>query len=437
MRRRSCRAWERWLAALVGVTLAVLGGGGVAAAAEQIAAEAPVPTDPRAYGGYYVMSPYTAPDYGPGGERQVAGQSTLSDVVPTVSGRLSRVDVFFANYAGLANSTPVAQNLFVDLTRVDAEGRPTDVLATAGVPVSSLPQPPGPNVLTTPTAVPFSNGPQVVASERYALVYRADGCCVNEQDAQETPSVPDAWVGMIPFGSTTTTWQTRYSTYPAYYQGTIAVRMWVDTSVPIPPGPPPATMPPSQPAPAVPQRASDAPPLCGRTVVLTDVTLRGRQVRLAGVARVQYGGRPLAIIAGGRVVALATVALDGTFRATAKRIKSSATLRYQARVGVERSAALRANRRLIIDSQTAVGGGVRVRGHLVGRRRAHRALAVARQLGCSQASTPNAKTVRTDGRGRFSVTLPTPPADQLIAVYRLRTTSGGKTYTVPVVLRAR
>jgi hypothetical protein len=86
---------------------------------------------------------------------------------------------------------------------------------------------------------------------------------------------------------------------------------------------------------------------------------------------------------------------------------------------------------------TAVGGGVRVRGHLVGRRRAHRVLAVARQLGCSPASTSNAKTLRTDGRGRFSVTLPTPPADQLIAVYRLRTTSGGRTYTLPLVLRAR
>jgi hypothetical protein len=33
----------------------------------------------------------------------------------------------------------VVQNFVVDLTRVDAEGRPTDVLASAGVPVSSPP----------------------------------------------------------------------------------------------------------------------------------------------------------------------------------------------------------------------------------------------------------------------------------------------------------
>jgi hypothetical protein len=183
------RAWARWLAALVGATLAVLGTGGVALAAEQIAADAPVPTDPRAFGGYYVSSPYVMPDFG--GERQVPGQSTLSDVVPTTSGRLSRVDVFFANYTD-GRTNPVVQNFFVDLTRVDAEGRPTDVLASAGVPVSSLPPPAGNSVQSTPTAVLFSNGPQVVAGERYGLVYRADGCCVGAQDAQETPSVPDA-----------------------------------------------------------------------------------------------------------------------------------------------------------------------------------------------------------------------------------------------------
>jgi hypothetical protein len=32
---------------------------------------------------------------------------------------------------------------------------------------------------------------------------------------------------------------------------------------------------------------------------------------------------------------------------------------------------------------------------------------------------------------------PDTAADQLIAVYRLRTTSGGKTYTLPLVLRTR
>jgi hypothetical protein len=178
------------------------------------------------------------------------------------------------------------------------------------------------------------------------------------------------------------------------------------------------------------------PPLCGRSVVLTDVTLRGRQVRLAGAARAQFGGRPLAITADGRLVAVTTVALDGTFRATAKRTTSSARLRYQAGVADERSPAQRATRLLIIDSQTATGGGVRVRGHLVSRRRAHRTLAVARQLGCAASGTQNVKILRTDGRGRFSVVLPNPPAGQLIAVYRLRTTSDGRSYSLPLVLRA-
>ncbi len=422
------RVWKRSLAGFAGATMAASAAGGVALAAEQVAADAPVPTDPRAFGGYYVMSPSVTSDLGM--ERQAPGQTTLSNVVPTVGGRVTRVDVFFANASAGRNANPVAQNFFVDVTRVDAEGRPTDVLASASVPVPSLPQQPA-GVQATPTAVLFRDGPQVVAGERYALVYRTDGCCVVEQDAQETPSVPDAWIGQIPFGSTAPTWQTRYSTYPSYYQGTVAVRMWVETATPSPP-PPTA---PSSPPPA-PQRASDAPPLCGRTVVLTDVTLRGSRVRLAGVARAQLGGRPLAITAGGRLVAVTTVALDGTFRATARRTSSSARLRYQARVADERSPALRATRLLIIDSQTASGGGVRVRGHLTSRRRAHRVLAVARQLGCSATAAKNVKTLRTDRRGRFSVLLPNPSAGRLIAVYRLRTTSGGRSYTLPLVLRA-
>jgi hypothetical protein len=117
-------------------------------------------------------------------------------------------------------------------------------------------------------------------------------------------------------------------------------------------------------------------------------------------------------------------------------VKSSPKLRYQASVQDERSPALRTTRRLIIDSQAATGGGVRVRGHLVGRRRAHRTLTVVRQLGCAASRTGSAAIVRTDRHGRYSVVLPNPPADQMIAVYRLRTTSGGKTYTLPLVLRA-
>ena len=45
------------------------------------------------------------------------------------------------------------------------------------------------------------------------------------------------------------------------------------------------------------------------------------------------------------------------------------------------------------------------------------------------------RLARTDRRGRFSVTLPAPPASERFAVYRLRTTSGGTTYTLPLVLR--
>lgn len=55
----------------------------------------------------------------------------------------------------------------------------------------------------------------------------------------------------------------------------------------------------------------------------------------------------------------------------------------------------------------------------------------------ARSAATTAKRVRMDRRGRFSVTLPSPPADQPIAVYRLRTSSGGRSFTLPVVLRTR
>ena len=414
----SRRAWEWWLAVLAGVVLGGFGAGGVAQAAEQVAAEAPLPTE--LIGGGYVASPFIGA--GPFGPEQRAGQSISSTIVPTVSGRLSRVDIFVENYNNIVSAVPLAQNLFVDLTLVDAEGRPSDVLGSASVPVSSLPPPNRP----TPTAVVFGDGPRVVASERYALVYRADGCCVLEEETTATASVPGGWAGPIPFGSTTTNWLTQGP--PA------ALRMWVDTApanlldVLIPPRPAPRQA-------TAPREPAAAPPLCGRPVTLTDVALHGREVRLAGVARSDYAGRAVTITADGRIVARTTVAPDDTFRVTATRTKRSAKLRYQAHVADARSAALKANRLLIIDSQTSSARGLRVRGHLISRRRAHRTLTVVRRLGCSPTRTTKAKTVRTDRRGRFSVTLPTPPAGQRFAVYRLRTTSGGKTYSLPLVLR--
>ena len=262
---------------------------------------------------------------------------------------------------------------------------------------------------------------------------RADGCCVFGQDAEDTPSVPDAWFGQIPFGTTTTHWQERYGASPNFYQGTIAVRMWVDPAAPnlldtlLPPKPAAG-----QPIPRAPVGAL---PLCGRPVMLTDVTLRGREVRLAGLARPDYAGRPVTITAAGRVVARATAAPGGRFSATIRRTANSARLRYEAHVADARSPALKANRLLIIDSQSPTRNGLRVRGHLISRRRAHRTLSVVRQLGCSATRTTRARTVRTDRRGRFSVTLPAPPASERFAVYRLRTTSGGTTYTLPLVLR--
>ena len=177
--------------------------------------------------------------------------------------------------------------------------------------------------------------------------------------------------------------------------------------------------------------------LCGRPIVLTDVTLRGSRVRVGGVARVEYRGQPVIITVDERIVARTTVATDGTFRTTAKRTATSERLRYQAWVQHKRSAALKASRLLIIDSRTLTAGGQRIRGHLVGRRHAGRAIAVDRLLGCSAASTRRIMLVRTGALGRFTVTLPTPNAAAKIAVYHLRTVTRVKTYTLPIVVRTQ
>jgi hypothetical protein len=174
--------------------------------------------------------------------------------------------------------------------------------------------------------------------------------------------------------------------------------------------------------------------LCGRPVVLTDVTLRGRRVRLGGVARPDHAGQPVTIAAGGRTVARTSVAADGTFQATARRTARSASLRYRARVPGGRSPALQATRLLIVDGQQRTAAGVRVRGHVAGRPRVHRTIVVARRLGCSARSTRRVEVLRTDARGRFAVTLPQPAADGIV-VYRLRTAAGGRTSTL-LVLRA-
>jgi hypothetical protein len=111
-------------------------------------------------------------------------------------------------------------------------------------------------------------------------------------------------------------------------------------------------------------------------------------------------------------------------------------MRYQASVGGGRSLALKATRRLIVDSQLPAAGGVRIRGHLVGHRSARRAIVIARQLSCSSASNRHLRTIRTDARGRFSVVLPAPRPAEGMAVYRVRTADGGKTYTLPLLVRA-
>jgi hypothetical protein len=179
-------------------------------------------------------------------------------------------------------------------------------------------------------------------------------------------------------------------------------------------------------------RASN-PLLCTAAIVLTDVSRSGRRVRLAGFAEHRYAGQRVVLRANGRRVGRATVRPDGSFatRVRAPRGPGAGITSYTAEIDRHLSAALQLSRRLTIRTQR-VSAGVRVRGQLSGANRARRKLIVQRSLDCGK---PRAlRTIRTDRRGRFTVTLRRPAAGRT-AVYRIRTASGRpRTFSLPVVI---
>ncbi|HET6550072.1 MAG TPA: Ig-like domain-containing protein, partial [Solirubrobacter sp.] len=164
-----------------------------------------------------------------------------------------------------------------------------------------------------------------------------------------------------------------------------------------------------------------------RAVVLEDVVRQGRRVKLLGVADRRLAGRRAAIrfLATGKVVARPVVRPDGRFAATVKapppRLRSSGRARYQARIGDERSLALKLERRMQVSRVRAAGGRVTIRGRVtrpLAPRRRDRAIDVQLRRSCSKAEV--VARVMPDRRGRFKVTLDAPQGEQA-AVYRLRT----------------
>ena len=214
------------------------------------------------------------------------------------------------------------------------------------------------------------------------------------------------------------------------------------TAVAPPPPPPPAESPtPTPPPPPTPTATPEPPPpppsaveaivlRCeGLSIRLLDVEPAGSKVRVAGLALARYAGQPVTIAAGGKPLGTVKVAADGTFTTTVAK----STKRYTATVAGSTSASLQLSRRLTLSAVRPTATGARISGRLVSSRAARRPLSITRQTGCTR-SAPVAST-KTDAHGRFSVIVPKPAAGEPLAVYRVKSSSGGKTYTLPILVR--
>ena len=162
-------------------------------------------------------------------------------------------------------------------------------------------------------------------------------------------------------------------------------------------------------------------------MVLEDVFIERRKVRLLGVAAREFAGRKVLVSFGasGKTVAQATVGADGHFTATAplpaKKLRNSNKARYVAKIGSDASLALKLARRMLVTKVAAAGNRVTIAGKVIGplaARSKDRMITLQRVVACK-----NTETVRTFApakSGSFSVTVDA-PAGQKAAVYRLST----------------
>ena len=182
-----------------------------------------------------------------------------------------------------------------------------------------------------------------------------------------------------------------------------------------------------------------------RRVVLEDVFIEGKKVRLLGVAAREFAGRKARLVFGatGKTVAEVTVGADGRFTATAplpeKKLRNSNKARYVAKVGSEASLALKLARRMLVTKVAAAGNTVTIAGKVVrplATKPKDRTITLERIVACKKAET--VKTFAPAKSGSFSVTV-NAPAGQKAAVYRLstrvrkntRTRKLTKTFTLP------
>jgi hypothetical protein len=182
-----------------------------------------------------------------------------------------------------------------------------------------------------------------------------------------------------------------------------------------------------------------------RRVVLEDVFIEGKKVRLLGVAAREFAGRKVSMVFGatGKAVATVTVGADGHFTATAplpaNRLRNSNKARYIAKIGTEASLALKLARRMLVTKVAAAGNRVTIAGKVIGplaTKSKDRTITLQRIVACKKAET--VKTFAPARSGSFSITI-NAPAGQKAAVYRLstsvrkntRTKKLTKTFTLP------
>ena len=162
-----------------------------------------------------------------------------------------------------------------------------------------------------------------------------------------------------------------------------------------------------------------------RRLVLIDVVRRKGRVRLLGAADRRLAGRRVSIryLGSGKRVARPRVGSDGLFRASTKlpprAQRGTNRARYQARMGKERSLALKLSRRLRITSITPRGRQVVVRGRIsqpladpIQR------ITVTRRVSCGRVEV--VRRFKPRKSGRFRVTLSGAKTRQ-VATFRFRT----------------
>lgn len=162
-----------------------------------------------------------------------------------------------------------------------------------------------------------------------------------------------------------------------------------------------------------------------RAIVLEDVIPAGRKVQLLGVTRADRAGQKVEIRfeATGKVVARPKVGPDGRFKATApmppKKLRGTSKARYVAKLGADKSLALKLMRQLQVARTSASGGKAVISGRVTGvlaKKPADRVIEVQR-VTCARAEVVGTITPKADGSFKVAVDK---PADAAGAVFRLR-----------------